>query len=796
MPNQPVSFARKNLALVVAALVLPVAAHAQLEEVIVTAQKRSESLQDVPIAVTAYTADSMAALGIQDASDLVEFTPGLYSGQQSGSNRNYFLRGVGTSDLHLTASSAVGQYFDGVTLTSGFHARAALFDMERVEILKGPQNTLFGLNTTGGAINYISQKPVVGDGTNGYASLRVGNYDLVNFEGAVGFDIGDTMAARISVQTNEQEGIFESQSNGRDFGGDDLMAYRLALDWTPSEKAEFLLNYHGSENDNNGTAVRAMGTRNPDGSGDSCPEFGPGNEDFEDFTNCLGSGVPIVGEAATNPSTGDWNDIATTFGKEDISTEGFYLKFDYDFEWALLNTVFSWDNLEFEAGIDSDGNATLGNHFVQADDRDTYQYEVRLVSPSEEAFRWIAGAYYLDEEADSYTGIRSPNFGAARILPNVQLNHTKENLGVYFQGEYDLTDSVTLTTGVRWSDEELSGDYLPSTPNVLSVSTNTPLFADDVNALVMEQRDSSNANQDGNGFDVRRQVSRAIKNDDIGFTIKLDWAVTEDSMLYGSYSEGFKGGALDIRAAYALVPPANLADQPPGVDPESLEAWEIGYKGSFADNSVQIDAAIFHYTYNDLQQFSTIGGVPQLINAPESEILGFDAHLKYGSDNGFYLDLGVSILDTELTDTEGSSFVEGAELANSPPWSLSLFAQKDYDFGDSGVLTLSANVSHTDDTIKNTLVEAAVGTEDLRTQEAYTLVSANATYRFGSEQQYSISLFGRNLTDEHYCGFRGSSEQTRIYQDTTRARNFGYTATCRVDVGSVRTYGVGFNIDF
>ena len=133
-------------------------AYAELEEVIVTAQKRSESLQDVPVAVVAFTAEAMDTLGVTNASDLVELTPGLASGTQQGSNRNYFLRGVGTSDVHITAATAVGQYFDGITLTSGFHAKAALFDMERVEVLKGPQNTLFGLNTTGGAVNYISKK--------------------------------------------------------------------------------------------------------------------------------------------------------------------------------------------------------------------------------------------------------------------------------------------------------------------------------------------------------------------------------------------------------------------------------------------------------------------------------------------------------------------------------------------------------------------------------------------------------------------------------------------------------------
>jgi iron complex outermembrane receptor protein len=782
--------------LVLAAIFLPVlSAHAQLEEIVVTAQKRSESLQDVPVAVTAFTGETLKTLGITEASDLVEITPGLYSGTQSGSNRSYFLRGVGTNDLHLTAASAVGQYFDGITLTSGFHARAALFDMERVEVLKGPQNTLFGLNTTGGAINYISKKPEVGSGTHGNAELRLGNYSMVNFEGALSFDVGDTAAARIAVQTNKMDGPYESVTNGRDYGGDDLIAYRAAFLWEPTDRSSLTLNIHGSENDSNGLAVRALGTRHPDGSGNLCPDFGPGQLNFESNTNCLSRNGGGTGEPASDPSTGDWETVTQNFGTEDLSTQGFYLKFDHDFEWATLNLITSWDNLDFEAASDSDGNGTIGLHFNQADDRDTAQYEARLVSTGDGAFRWIAGVYYLDEEAISFTGVRAPQFANATRFPNVQLDHSKENLGIYAQTEFDLSDRFTLTTGLRYSDEEIVADYLPSNPLATSVPTTTAIFASEVDALVRAQNDPTNPNLDANGYDVRRQVRQSLPNEDTGFTVKLDWAATDDSMVYASFSKGFKGSAADTRAAFALVPPANIADGVQRLKPESLDAWELGYKGSFLDNRIQFDSALYFYTYNDLQQFSTVAGTPTLINAPESEITGLDANLKYANDSGFFLDIGLSLLDTEVTDVTDSPFVLGAELANSPPFSMSVLAAQDFELGNDNLLTISANVSHTDDTIKQTLVTAAIPTKELRTQPSYTLVNANATYRFGGEQQYSLSLFGKNLTEERYCVFLGVNEQGRVYQDGDTP-GFSFTATCRVDSGSTRTVGVGFNVDF
>lgn len=794
MKNHPKSLFRSAITACFV-LLLPLNASAQLEEITVTAQKRSESLQDVPVAVSAFTGETLKTLGITEASDLVEVTPGLYSGTQSGSNRSYFLRGVGTNDLHLTAASAVGQYFDGVTLTSGFHARTALFDMERVEVLKGPQNTLFGLNTTGGAINYISKKPEVGGGTHGNAGLRLGNYSMANFEAGVSFDIGDKSAGRVAIQTNRMDGPYESATNGKDYGGDDLVAYRAAFIWEPTERSSLTFNFHGSDNKSNGLAVRALGTRNADGSGDSCPEFVPGQLNFESDTSCLSRDGGGTGEAASDPSTGDWETVTQSFGVEDISTQGMYLKFDHDFDWATLNLVGAWDNLDFEAASDSDGSGTIGLHFNQADDRDTAQYEARLVSNADAGFRWIAGVYYLDEDATSFTGIRSPRFANATRMPNVQLNHTKENLGVYAQTEFDFSDTITLTTGLRWSDEEIVANYLPSNPLVTSVPTTTAIFASEIDVLVQAQNDPMNANLDANGYDVRRQVQQVLPNEDTGYTVKLDWAATEDSLVYLSFSKGFKGSAADTRAAFALVPPANLQDGVRKLNPESLDAWELGYKASFMENQIQFDSSLFLYKYNDLQQFSTVAGTPTLINAPESEITGFDANLKYANDSGFFLDVGLSILDTEVTDVTDSPFLEGAELANSPPFSMSLLAAQDFELSSGGVLSVSANISHTDDTIKQTLVTAAVPTKELRTQPAYTLLNANATYRFGAEQQYALSVFGKNLTEERYCGFIGVNEQGRVYQNSS-GPSFSYTATCRVDSGSTRTLGVGFNVDF
>ena len=771
-----------------------------LEEIIVTAQKREQSIQDVPVAMRAFTGETMKTLGVTNASDLVNITPGFALGTQAGSNRNYFLRGVGTSDVHLTAASAVGQYFDGITLTSGFHAKAALFDMERVEILKGPQNTLFGLNTTGGAVNYISRQPEIGGGTQGSASVKLGNNNRVEAELAIGFDVTDALAARVALQSINDDGAFKSISNGERYGDDDIKTGRMTLLWQPTDQASLTFNVHGLKSNNNSTSIRAMGTRSPDGSGGLCADVPTGAIDFSDNTNCLSRDGGGTGEPASDPSTGDWGLSAQDIGFEDLNTKGAYLKFDYDLPWATFTSITSWDNLKFRNANDNDGGDTLGLQSYQQDDRDTFQQELRLISTEDQNLRWIAGAYYLGEDADSYTGLRGAR-GAFRNgvqIPNIQLDHTKDNLGIYFQGEYDITDAVTLTAGVRWSDEEIKGNYLPSSPSVAGTPTSNLYFQEEVAALVAAQN-PGNPRFDANGYEIARQISQELANKDIGYTVKLDWKVTDGSMLYLSNSRGFKGSALDIRPVYALVPIANVVSSldETRLDPERLDVWEVGYKGAFWDNRIQFDAAAFLYTYEDLQQFVTARGIPILDNAPESEITGFDANIEYGGGRGLFIQAGISLLDTEVTEAGDSAFVEGAELGNSPDLSFNLLASQEFRLENGSLLTLTANVSHTGDQVKVTATGGNSRVVDQLSVDAYTLLDASLSYRFGQEQQYNLSIYGSNLTDEHFCGAVLINDGNAILGNVTSARaHISMNALCRVTNASTRTYGVSFGIEF
>jgi len=206
------------------------------------------------------------------------------------------------------------------------------------------------------------------------------------------------------------------------------------------------------------------------------------------------------------------------------------------------------------------------------------------------------------------------------------------------------------------------------------------------------------------------------------------------------------------------------------------------------------------YTYENLQQFvSAAGGLPRLENAPESEITGFDANVRYASDGGFYLQAGVSMLDTEVTKSGDSSFVEGAELAMAPEVSFNLLASQDVQLQSGNMLNLTANISHTGDQVKSTAVSGNANVVDQLTQEAYTLVNANLSYRFGDADQYALSLYGRNLTDEHYCGHILINDGNAILagpNPKSDKKDTNQSVLCRVTNASTRTFGASISIDF
>ena len=292
-----------------------------IEEVIVTAQKRAESMQDVPISMQALTGDDLRELGVKNASDVLNLFANVGSIDAGGPKQNFFIRGVGTSDFHLNAVGAVGVYLDEVSINSPVAVSFSLFDMERVEVLRGPQNTLFGRNTTGGAVNYISRKPVVGDAFSGYAELSYGRFDQLDFEAAVGVPLGDTTAMRIAIVSNNRDGAYDNLTLGQDTGTVEKQAIRMQFLWEPSESTSALLNLHGGRDDSEAVPFKNVGLMDPADPSQPCADAVSAH--VQDQPNC----VDVTGY---QHSYDNWPDV---FGgmlhRQEVDSSGASLRLDW-----------------------------------------------------------------------------------------------------------------------------------------------------------------------------------------------------------------------------------------------------------------------------------------------------------------------------------------------------------------------------------------------------------------------------------------------------------------------------------
>src|SRR5688572_24992928 len=257
-----------------------------LEEVVVTAQKREQNIQEVPIAIDALSRDTILAQRIAGPDDLVKLLPNLSLKTASAVNSGFAIRGVGTNNFHLTAQQAVGLYFDEVSQVTPFTSQLGLFDMERIEVLRGPQNTLFGRNTTGGAVNFITRRPNPEDGTNGYINANLGNFGRLDGEGAVGFALGETFAIRAAAQIQNRDGVFTDVESGDKIGSTDRKSARLGLGWTPSDASEAWLSVHYGESDPKRVPRKATGRFLADNV-TPCPNNTTGAPQFDGASDCF-----------------------------------------------------------------------------------------------------------------------------------------------------------------------------------------------------------------------------------------------------------------------------------------------------------------------------------------------------------------------------------------------------------------------------------------------------------------------------------------------------------------------------
>ena len=768
-----------------AALTLGAAAHSQseepttLEEVLVTAQKREQNVQDVPIAIDALSRDAILAQRIVGPNDLVKLLPNLSLKTASAVNSGFAIRGVGTNNFHLTAQQAVGLYFDEVSQVTPFTSQLGLFDMERIEVLRGPQNTLFGRNTTGGAVNFITRRPDPEDGTNGYINANLGNFGRLDGEGAVGFALGGNFAIRAAAQIQNRDGVFTDVESGDKIGSTERQSARLGLAWAPSESTNAWLSLHYGKSDPERIPRKATGRFLADNV-TTCPNNNSGAPQFDGASACFARNKTGV---LYNPSLDGWrnaHDAANNTAL--VELEGALLRFEHDFGAVTLASLTGYDNVEQHLADESGGLPYIQFQALQQGDYQTLSQELRLTSNNEGKVKWIGGLFYSHENDHFATTARNNAVGppTLSVVPTSIMNQRGDVYSAYGQIDVAFTERFNMNLGLRYTSDEKTGD----TTVVAMFDTNTGLAAGTrLPEDFLYGRDFVLAHQDsfptlcapgvvpcsGPWKQVKQDYSKT------GGKIGVDFHFNDNMMGYASYSTGFKAGAFDVRAQAVLLGTGDLP-----VKPEELDAYEIGLKSEFLERRMKLNLTAFWYDWKDLQTFATIPGIgPAFLNLPASTIIGQELEWTFAPGDDWLLRLYGAHLDTEVTDvgTLGpDAAIEGAPLQQAPEWTFNAGIYKGFAIGQQR-LTVGANARYaseqwgTMNERPNTLVDST------------TFVDASIAFEFGADNKYSLTAWGENLTAQKTCFVLGDLD------------GFTWTNACQPNEGTA-LYGISLTARF
>jgi len=697
---------------------MPSMASSLIEEVVVTAQKREQSSQDVAIAISAVTGDQLRQLGYTNAQQVVAIAPGVSAVQPNGeANYSIAIRGVSTSNFISNVESPVALYVDEVYISQTAGAGFALFDMERVEILKGPQGTLFGRNATGGLVHYVTKKP--SDAFEGYAQISAGENGLVNFEGALGGSISESVMGRLSAASHNNAGYIKNinpASGGRNLNNANDLAIRGQLLFSPGEDLEILLNARFGESD-----IRAgvFQQATADANGNLTPGVGDvyGYEDTD-----------------RDVYAGDWDSP----GSNDVETSGYTATLTWDLDSLTLTSITDYSKVtrEYIEDTDAGPNDPLNNggyNFFLVTEADQFSQEFRI-NGSTETLDWVAGAYYLNIDAEDLSGIQcdcgyevaadlllvDPTFDINNDFTLPGMRNPYENKTVstsmFAQIEYSLSDSLTLTTGARVIRDKQDFDFSVVITDVVNPD-------DFTNSVVVGQ--------------IGPSISETVSNTEWAGRLSLSWDIDDNIMTYVSWNRGVKSGGWNSYTDPRGIP----GNRPTGPElrfsPEKLDAYEVGFKSTLADGLLVLNSAAYYYDYANFQAFTFEGITGNTFNS-EAKTSGFELELKASPMEGLDILLGAAYIDNEVTLPSGTK----TTAVQTPRWNLNALARYEWNML-GGMMALQLDSQYRD---KHTF---ALDVTEAVQSDSYTISNMSISYTSGDEN-WGIRAFVDNLTDKEY----------------------------------------------
>ena len=785
-----------------------------IEEIVVTAQRREEAINDVPISISAFSGAALKELGITDTRDLGNVIPGL-SVSNAGFNKPvYTLRGIGFNETSQTASSTVGVYIDELNFPFDVMTKGANLDIERVEVLKGPQGTLYGRNTTGGAVNYVSRKPT--DTFEAGGTLSYSRFETTDGEGYVSGALTDTVNARLAVRDiQSQHGWQKSLTRPDDrLGKIDKQSGRLIVDWKAADDLPIRFMLQGWRDYSEPQAPQAIGI---------------------DAQN------PITGNLGLHPAVRDSPLVPVNTHDNRVAD------WPTEFPWQLKDT-FYMGSVRTDWAIDDTKTLTLqgayqdylsdnsllpqnGLSVINVENRlyahtNAYNLEARLAGTWLDDGKWQVGVFnsrdHVRENLEFFTDTNSAVFiipgpaataeqrdaftaaltrlglGAISGLPlipgdplvtdriTVLADQVADTNAIFGNLDIPVTDTVKGTLGVRYTKEirDYKGCTADSDERTKGIG-----FAPVIDGLQLAGPVTNPGSplptelaRPGGCFTVDPETNNAgffkgkLDEDNVSGRAALDWKPDTDSLYYVSYSRGFKSGS------FPAISASNSGQLEP-VTQEQLDAYETGGKLTLFERELQFNYALFYYDYKDKQLLNRtvdpiFGPLPILKNAPKSEVIGAEVEFQYSPLNGLFFSASGAYLHTEVKKFVGIDEAgderdfAGNPFNFTPKYSFALLANYVFPITDGLEVTIGSDYNFKSKT------NSVLGGDKLFEHDAYGVT--NARIGVGSRDGvWSLTAFGRNIFDEFY---------------TISAFDPG-DAISRY-VGMTRTYGVTLSVNF
>jgi iron complex outermembrane recepter protein len=738
----------------------------ELAEIVVTAQKRSESINDVGMSISAISGDSLVRRGITDVSQLSRVVPGFNFSQNGGNGSPvYTLRGIGFNDTSVAAAPTVSVYVDEVPLPFPAETVGATLDLERVEVLKGPQGTLYGQNSTGGAINYIAAKPT--DTFKAGFDASYGRFNKTDLSGFVSGPLSDTLEARVAIRYVGANGWQESFTRTDTLGSRNMFQGRLLLDWRPVDDLKVSVNVNGWNDLGETQAPQIVGHSLQTSQNSTIP-----------------AGLANYPLSPPGDRLADW-DIGRDYHKNTNLFQS-SLRADYSFgSGPTLTSITSYERYRRYAPFDADGTTYQDFFITNQAHVSTVSQEIRLSGDAAERYHWIIGGNYESDNAFDKNFIEFADstshviFGLPDHNAYNQNTQDTKNYAGFGNIEYNLSPSLTAQGGVRYTQANRSfagctrdsGDGLTAAVfSVIAAAGQRSLGSTSIVPVPVGGCATLNAEY------IPSLITNTLDEHNVSWRTGLNWKLTENVLAYANVSRGYKAGSFPLVSATSYL-------QFNPVTRESVTAYESGFKVSVYDRALQFNGAGFYYDYKNKQVTGVLpdpflGNLSALVNIPESRVVGFELNAIGRPFAGLTISPSITLVDSKVlgsfnsfTPLNTKANFGGEPFPLTSKWSGN--TDVEYKWGVKSTLDayVGANASY------QSATNSGFGELQEFSIRGYTLVDLRAGVE-SPDGQWRVGVFGQNVGNVYYWSAVVHGTDT-TYRYTGRPLEYGLRASLR-----------------